>query len=687
MKKRVILVLALAVAVILGGLSFAFEPQAILAQAEPGDGLRAEILNVEIPSDRKPVVTFRLTNAAGAALTVEQMDANSVRFIITHLQQDPETGLSELLSYTVSSVAGREFTVDGEQVQPALDRASQAVYDSGGTFVRLSNGDYTYTFGSALPQGYNMDETHRVAMQATRDNRKWVANDTFDFKPNGQVAQAIDTVSNEACNRCHDVMSGHGGQRYLNELCVTCHTSQTVDPESGASQDYKVLIHKIHRGANLPSVQAGEAYFIVGHNQSVHDYSHVGYPQDIRNCTTCHNGANADAWKTQPSAEACGSCHDDVDFATGEGHIAGPATNDTCATCHPADGPEFGASVSGAHVIPEHSAQLAGVTFNLLGVRDTAPGQQLTVTFNITDKDGNIINPEDMSRLGFTLSGPTWEYQGYVAANALGATRMVDEETFEFTFPEPLPADAGDTWTIQIEGYLNTQLKDAAGNTIMGANGQPLVVRDAGYDQSLDFAVTGDTVWPRKQIVSEELCNECHQELYFHGGNRQNLDNCVLCHNPMVTDEAVRPADAGVPESIDLKVLIHKIHAGADLNNQPYVVYGRGGTPHDYSHVVLPTNKALCENCHVPGSQLPEFVHQGAQPVTVTQDGNFVSALAPTTAACTSCHDGAQAVAHALANTSPTGEESCALCHGSGGTSPVTEAHKVQFPVIDLPVR
>jgi OmcA/MtrC family decaheme c-type cytochrome len=64
---------------------------------------------------------------------------------------------------------------------------------------------------------------------------------------------------------------------------VLCHTPQTIDPDTGQTQDMPVLVHKIHRGEDLPSVQ-NDPYIIIGNRQSVHDYSEVVYPQDIRNC-------------------------------------------------------------------------------------------------------------------------------------------------------------------------------------------------------------------------------------------------------------------------------------------------------------------------------------------------------------------------------------------------------------------
>jgi predicted CXXCH cytochrome family protein len=80
------------------------------------------------------------------------------------------------------------------------------------------------------------------------------------------------------------------------------------------------MIHKIHMGSSLPSVIAGGSYKIP-HNGSDNDFSTVVYPADARRCQSCHDSnsgaTQTDAWLTKPSKEACGSCHDNVDFATG----------------------------------------------------------------------------------------------------------------------------------------------------------------------------------------------------------------------------------------------------------------------------------------------------------------------------------------------------------------------------------
>ncbi|MHB1005102.1 MAG: OmcA/MtrC family decaheme c-type cytochrome [Chloroflexota bacterium] len=682
MTRRLSVAVALGLVVLLGVLVAGLGLGATFAQTGPGEGLKADITKVEIPSDRMPVVSFRLTDGTGAPLRVEDMDANSVRFILDRVVKDAQTGYGELLSYTVTTVKGSPFKLDGKDTQPALASASQVVYDTGGTFTSLGNGNYTYKFAAALPFGFDVNAFHRAAMQATRLSRQWVANDFFDFVPSGQVAQPIGTVTNTACNACHDLVSAHGGQRYEVELCATCHSRQTVDPESGQNVDFKIMVHKIHQGESLPSVEAGNPYVVVGFRQSVADFSEVALPQDTRNCTTCHNGPQADNYKSRPSAAACGSCHDNVDFAKGVNHL--PVAAGSCSGCHPANGPEFGLSVAGAHTIPERSTQMAGLTFSLLGVSNTAPGQQPTVAFVVKDKAGNVVDPNNLSRLNFTLTGPTYEYQTFWSESALGKAKQAAADRYEYTFEKGLPSSADFAWTVEMEGYKITTLNGPTGQPVI-RNGQPLTARDAAFDRSVDLTVTSDLAWPRKTVVTTEQCNQCHGQLSVHGGNRKNVDDCVICHNPMTTDAVVRPASANPPVTIDFKNMIHKIHSGENLNQKPYIIYGNRGSVNTFSDVRYPTDRKNCENCHLPQSNYANFVHQGAVPEVVMQGSTTVSVTQPTTAACTGCHDSDKALSHVKAVSPANGPETCVLCHGEGQREAVSVVHKFVLPVSELP--
>src|SRR5690606_9008096 len=94
------------------------------------------------------------------------------------------------------------------------------------------------------------------------------------FRPDGETVTAIrELVTTETCNKCHVELAFHGGNRNEVQLCILCHSPQSVDANSGNSVDFAVMIHKIHRGEDLPSVQSGEPYQIFGFRDTLHDYS------------------------------------------------------------------------------------------------------------------------------------------------------------------------------------------------------------------------------------------------------------------------------------------------------------------------------------------------------------------------------------------------------------------------------
>ncbi|MEI6207107.1 MAG: OmcA/MtrC family decaheme c-type cytochrome, partial [Desulfuromonadales bacterium] len=173
-------------------------------------------------------------------------------------------------------------------------------------------------------------------------------------------AFARDIVTIAACNQCHykiefggalgNNTSGHMGSRPDTKICVMCHTNQlaaiaTNTIGAGATVgtgNFTNFIHQIHMGEELPVAITATTQALSGAIPA----SEVRYPQDIRNCTFCHQGADVDHWMSKPTRNACGSCHDNVNFATGVNHGIGGAKADdkACATCHDANG------ISGYHL-------------------------------------------------------------------------------------------------------------------------------------------------------------------------------------------------------------------------------------------------------------------------------------------------------------------------------------------------
>ena len=347
-------------------------------------GLKINVKSVSIGSDRKPVVEFYLTDSLDQPvdrLGKTTPGAISLSFILAYY--DPAT--RQYTSYTT-----RSQTSPATSPKPNVT-VTQAGTDSGGTFTDLETGHGKYTFKTVLPSGFDQTKTTTLGIYSTRNltdivGKNYFANVEYDFRPDGGTVTAKWDKFNQAasCNNCHDPLSAHGGSRQDVKLCALCHQPQTVDPDTGNTVDFKVMIHKIHMGEHLPSVGSGKPYQIIGNANSLHDFGTVAFPQDIRNCQNCHEGTNAsakpaqsDVWYTQPSASACGSCHDDVNFQTGANHAAGAQPDSACTKCHtPDSGADWDASIKAAHTVPEKASQLKGLTASIVSITNFAPARR-----------------------------------------------------------------------------------------------------------------------------------------------------------------------------------------------------------------------------------------------------------------------------------------------------------------------
>jgi len=425
----------------------------------------------------------------------------------------------------------------------------------------------------------------------------------------------------------------------------------------------KVMTHKIHMGANLPSVKAGKKYIIIGNAQSVNDFSTIVYPMDIRNCQSCHkNSAQVDNWFANPTADTCGSCHDDINFKTGLNHEGGPQPSDKyCTYCHWEKSDwEYDATIKGAHTVPYKSLQLRNPKVEIISASNLGPGLKPVVKFKITDRFGATLKPSEMSSLTIRFAGPTTDYRWYASERATTAVLGSDGvATYTFTTVS-LPADAAGTYAIEMEGYITVNLNSG---TVKQVSQRDVV------DNVIKFvAVTGTTVTPRRILVDDAKCDKCHDKLWFHGGNRNNAQVCGLCHNPTMTDS--RPPSKGAKQSIDYKVMIHRIHTGEELT-QDYSILGSSGTGTSFNEVLYPGDRRDCLQCHVTGSYT---VPVASTATPVTWPANPWSPVLPNAAACLGCHDSTEAAAHVSLNTAPFGE-SCAVCHKESADAAVSKVH------------
>jgi hypothetical protein len=362
-------------------------------------------------------------------------------------------------------------------------------------------------------------------------------------------------------------------------------------------------------------------------------------------------------WKTRPSRNDCSGCHTGIDWETGAGHAGGAQPDDEfCSFCHqPETGVEFDRSVAGAHTLPLASAELAGVLVTIKSVTNTGPGQKPTVVFSLTSKDGRI-NPNTLDRLLFSLAGPNEDFDFYAQEDVISGLTAVGND-WSYTFSAAIPQSAKGSYSVGFEGRITTEV-----------HGDD--ERDAAENFIVPVAVTDSEAQDRPMIVDDAKCEACHSNLSFHGDNRKNAtEYCQTCHRHDVTDENRRLE--GLDESVHFKYMIHKIHRGAELENKPYIIYGYGSTPHDYSDIHFPGDLRECETCHVDDSyELP--LPDGRLPTYAPSA--YITDMEPITAACLSCHDSFAAAAHADANTGGLGE-SCEACHAEGKSYAVSRVH------------
>ncbi len=442
------------------------------------------------------------------------------------------------------------------------------------------------------------------------------------------------------------------------------------------------MLHRIHDAAALPSVKAGTPFQIIGDqlradgvpvdDQETFDYSTIVFDADLpgegaRNCQFCHEPgpAQSDRWLKEPSRAACGSCHDNVNFATGENHVSLPEFDDRqCKNCHiPTGELPFDASITGAHTIPRFAPSLPGVVFSLERVDDGTAGKQPVVTFTLKDKSGNPLVPSQFDFLNLTIAGPTTDYAFYVSEDLRKA--QGSNGTYTYKMQYGIAPKATGTYTVGIEGFMNA--------TLLPGTQKQQTVRDVGFNQLLNFSVDGSPVQPHANVVSNSTCNSCHVQVAAHGTIRNNVEYCLLCHNPNATDASQRPADQMPAQTIDFPVLIHRIHTGENQES-PFVVFGFGGRPVDFSEVRYPGDRRDCAKCHENNAQQ---VPLSGQRLNVVNPAGFINPAGPITAACTGCHTAPGASAHALANTTSL-SESCAVCHQPGAEFSVDKVHTLQ---------
>jgi OmcA/MtrC family decaheme c-type cytochrome len=285
----------------------------------------------------------------------------------------------------------------------------------------------------------------------------------------------------------------------------------------------------------------------------------------------------------------------------------------------------------------------------------------ITTTYTVSDPSGLPLDTA-----GVTTPG-TIALSFLAAAIPKGQEQYVSYATRVATGPvvattnQPAADSGGTTAQIGPGQYTYTFKTKATGfdptvtNTIGIYGSRNLTTFNLGTNYAsttFNFVPNGSKVVTTRDVVRDASCNRCHDQLSFHGGSRRGIALCVMCHTPQNLDP-----DTG--NTLDLKVMAHKVHMGSSLPSviagKPYQFVGFQNAISDFSKVVDPAMAQRCTVCH-------------DQTTGAAQATAYLTE--PTRATCGSCHDdvnfgtGANHVAGAQAD-----DTRCATCHVPQGAS------------------
>lgn len=699
-----------------------------------------------------PVVKFKVTTNGRpvVGIPIAQMS-----FGIAKLVPGKNGAPSQWINYNVVK----------EGATPAENSGKYPSIERDGTLVDNGDGTYQYTFkldvtkvkgmvDALVDSGdkrkadlgdltYDPQLTHRlvVAVSSKLADTDWAYalknpyERVIDFIPaTGKVVTDADSrrdiITNGSCVECHSGATkryaAHHATRQDVRYCMICHNEQikfglkeaAVDANGNydgantniingfAVGNFTTFVHKIHMGNRL--TKKGYNFENAAVNVPAMNFEKVKYPQDILNCAKCHTKSAAapqgDNWASAPSRQACGSCHDGVNFATGAGHGPSnlPLSDDKmCSFCHNADA-----------IIAKHPAQLPAnadvakrtmettitdvkvdattgkvtayftVTDNgqpvtsQAGFVDTISGggpyPQFTLTKLVTGADGATKWVSYTNRFRTKTAGMTPVLQA--AADTAGTYADVDpaKGQYSYTFElnnssvagdirqplveanvDPRSLSVGYTGAMRLalpadyKAYFTSFDNTATHRVTMSLSGAKM--KKSGV---LDFVPNGAKVTKTRNIVTMASCNNCHAGKQLHRG--YDIELCVACHT-------YDTKDSMTGQSVDLQHFVHKLHMGRNLPSVKasgeYRINSAAGGAHDYTNLGYPGVVSDCKVCHVEGTGAP------------ANAANWRTA--PTANACITCHDGAASTAHAAQNAN-----SCMTCHTSGRTAAADVAHQ-----------
>jgi len=525
-------------------------------------------------------------------------------------------------------------------------------------------------------------------------------------RPDSEKNAWKERVSQQACNTCHDVnfQGGHFIVQNDNSRCLDCH-----DPASSVAPATAHITTPNISTPNSPELLAGykklqyeiASVTVEAATRRPIVKFRVQY-QDRDPATGLPDGT----WKNLDVKSG--------QFADGTAFTGGPSFRITWSAplstpVDPTNGP----------------AVAAPQDYNNAGI--TTGGRTYFGNTVLTNTPASGTTPEFVATQAFesNWTRAAYDQPGSVTLASIVATLPAMDASGYFTTPAlsvAFPADAT-LRAVAIEGGFTF------GPPLPGATSAPNNVAKA-----VIRSVDGSATAKRRDVTNDDACLLCHERLILHGGSRvDNPDQCVICHNTEMTSSntfagwikptilpgtilpsgqpqafpggkpwlPALPTDAGAiqvfgEKPMNLKDMLHLLH-GQGFNSEEFNFLrsnpnssGGGANAYSFGAVRYPGRLDDCKTCHtaagytaLPPSDALWTVYNAfaglsaaVLPVAPPSFANQMTRLAPTTAACGTCHDDASDRAHFNLNTSlAIGAESCDVCHGPGRTADVAVAH------------
>ncbi len=173
---------------------------------------------------------------------------------------------------------------------------------------------------------------------------------------NFQIGQTnVERMLAGNCASCHADTRIHSTSRNLAmqvEACKACHDNQhqMTGKTNWTNSQYGYGVSPI--GRRVHGIHNGR--YLAKPNENG-NFGETIFPQDVRNCTKCHNDSTS--WSEKPSRLACLACHDS-DLAKMHGTLntydptpADPWSSDEFETCELCHGPDADFSIKKVHSI------------------------------------------------------------------------------------------------------------------------------------------------------------------------------------------------------------------------------------------------------------------------------------------------------------------------------------------------